>query len=290
MAMATSWNTPGNTPAGAPRSLTLGEHKVTWLPDGHVQLDPRGWLPETGADDWAGGNAALLDAEGYLVASIGALLIEYRGRAMLVDAGFGPHDIAAEHTHPVLGVLVGGLLPAALESAGVKPGDVELIAFSHLHDDHFGWAFRPGQGAASPFSSAVFAASAAEWNNWPQPADSPRVRELADGEEVFPGVTAWVTPGHTAGHTAYVLDAGGGQRLIAFGDVFHTPAQLARPEWRVSMDALPEQAIASRRRLLTELARPGTVAFANHFSGSVFGRLAEGSGTASWESLEGIHD
>ncbi|MFJ3927309.1 MBL fold metallo-hydrolase [Streptomyces sp. NPDC090022] len=282
MATATPWNTP----ATAPRSLTLGEHTVTWLPDGHVQLDPRRWLPETTAADWEGENAALLDPEGYLTASIGALLIEYRGRAMLVDAGFGPHDIPAEHTHPTLGVLVGGRLPTALESAGVKAADIELIAFSHLHDDHFGWAFRPGAGADSPFSSAVFAASADEWANWPPPrTGSPRIRGIADGEEIFPGVTAWATPGHTAGHTAYVLNAGG-HRLIAFGDVFHTPAQLARPDWRVAMDALPNHGVATRRALLAELVRPRTLAFANHFSDVVFGRIAAESGTPVWQPWE----
>ncbi|MFF4170137.1 MBL fold metallo-hydrolase [Streptomyces sp. NPDC001744] len=282
MAMATPWNTPARTV----RSLKLGDHTVTWLPDGFVQLDPRRWLPETTAADWAGENAGLLDPEGCLAASIGALLIQYRDRAMLVDAGFGPHDIPAAHTHPALGVLVGGKLPAALESAGVRADGIELIAFSHLHDDHFGWAFRPGQDAASPFTSAVFAASAPEWANWPQPVDgSPRVRVLTDGEEVFPGVTARVTPGHTAGHTSYVLDTDEG-RLIAFGDVFHTPAQLARPEWKVSMDALPEQGVATRRAMLAELAAPGTLAFANHFSDVVFGRLSETSGTARWEPLE----
>ncbi|RSS68878.1 MBL fold metallo-hydrolase [Streptomyces sp. WAC06614] len=286
MATATPWNTPARTP----RSLVLGEHKVTWLPDGHVQLDPRRWLPGTTDADWAGENAALLDPEGYLAASIGALLIEYRGRAMLVDAGFGPHDIPAAHTHPTLGVLVGGGLPEALRSTGVDPAAVELIAFSHLHDDHFGWAFRPGQGARTPFSSAVFAASAAEWAGWPQQPDGDgRLRAVADGEEIFPGVTARSTPGHTAGHTSYVLDAADGQRLIAFGDVFHSPAQFARPDWPVAMDALPEQGVASRRALLDELAGPGTLAFANHFADVVFGRLDTASGTARWEPLVEIH-
>ncbi|MFD7028470.1 MBL fold metallo-hydrolase [Streptomyces sp. NPDC059917] len=281
MTTATRWNTP----ATAPRTLRFGEHTVTWLPDGYVQLDPRRWLPDTTDADWAGENAELLDPEGFLAASIGALLIRHGDRAMLVDAGFGPHDIPAAHTHPALGALVGGRLPAALEAVGVDPAAVELIAFSHLHDDHFGWAFRPGQGLASPFVNATFAASAAEWANWAQPtAGSPRVRTVGDGEEIFPGVTARLTPGHTAGHTSYVLSSGE-RRLIAFGDVFHTPAQFPRPDWRVSMDALPERGVDARRALLAELARPGTTAFANHFSDVVFGRLGDNSGTPCWEPL-----
>ncbi|MER5731130.1 MBL fold metallo-hydrolase [Streptomyces sp. NPDC002138] len=278
--------TRGTTPATAPRTLRFGEHTVTWLPDGHVQLDPRRWLPDSTAADWAGRNAALLDPDGFLTASIGALLIRHGDRAMLVDAGFGPHAVPAENTHPALGALVGGQLPAALDAVGVDPAAIELIAFSHLHDDHLGWALRPGPGLASPFVNAAFAASAAEWSHWARPAaGSSRTRTVGGGEEVFPGVTAWPTPGHTAGHTSYVLTSGE-RRLIAFGDLFHTPAQLARPDWRVVVDAHPERGAEARRALLAELARPGTAGFANHFSGAVFGRLANHSGTPCWEPLE----
>ncbi|MET9695825.1 MBL fold metallo-hydrolase [Streptomyces sp. NPDC006529] len=282
MTTATRWNTP----ATAPRTLRFGEHTVTWLPDGYVQLDPRRWLPGTTEEDWTGENAGLLDPEGFLAASIGALLIRHGDRAMLVDAGFGPRDVPAADTRPALGALVGGQLPAALDAVGVDPAAIELIAFSHLHGDHFGWALCPGRGLVSPFVNAVFAASAAEWATLPPSKRGPaRIRTVADGEEIFPGVTARSTPGHTAGHTSYVLTSGG-RRLIAFGDVFHTPAQLARPDWRVAVDALPEGAVAARRALLAELARPGTSAFANHFSDVVFGRLGENAGTPCWEPLE----
>jgi glyoxylase-like metal-dependent hydrolase (beta-lactamase superfamily II) len=52
------------------------------------------------------------------------------------------------------------------------------------------------------------------------------VRLISDGDEVAPGVTAVVTPGHSAGHTSYVVTTSRGNRLVAFGDCFHTPAQL----------------------------------------------------------------
>jgi len=54
---------------------------------------------------------------------------------------------------------------------------------------------------------------------------------VQDGEEIAPGVVAVVTPGHSAGHTSYVVMTDAGKRLIAFGDIFHTPVQITHPEW-----------------------------------------------------------
>ncbi|MFJ4947815.1 MBL fold metallo-hydrolase [Streptomyces sp. NPDC088760] len=274
-----------NPRPGALRSLRLGEHTVTVVPDGAVQLHPRRWLPDSTDRDWAGDQAGVLDEQGYIGTSVAGLLVEYDGRALLLDAGFGPHDIPAEQTIDTIGALHGGQLPEALAQTGRAPADIEAVAFTHLHDDHIGWAFRPGPDRSSPFAGAALLASAGEWDGWPVPPDAvTRARPVTPGEEIFPGVTAWATPGHTRGHLSYVI-SGGGQRLIAFGDVFHTSAQLARPDWRVSMDALPEQAVRTRHEMLAELTRPDTLAFANHFAQGQLGRVTPSGGAARWEPL-----
>jgi glyoxylase-like metal-dependent hydrolase (beta-lactamase superfamily II) len=51
-----------------------------------------------------------------------------------------------------------------------------------------------------------------------------------DGEEVFPGVHALVTPGHSPGHTSFIVTTDAG-RLIMFGDAFRVPAQIQHPDW-----------------------------------------------------------
>src|SRR5687767_6024485 len=74
------------------RSLRLGETKVTYVPDGVVQLTPRGWLPGTSDEVWAA-HPEYLDETGNLVGSIGGLLVEHGDRALLIDAGFGPQSV-----------------------------------------------------------------------------------------------------------------------------------------------------------------------------------------------------
>ncbi|MDH6135490.1 glyoxylase-like metal-dependent hydrolase (beta-lactamase superfamily II) [Kitasatospora sp. MAA4] len=270
------------------RTLRVGDHQVTYLPDGCMQLDPRSWLPQSTAEDWRQ-RADHLDDEGYLVGSIGGLLVEYQGRALLIDTGYGRRHVPASRTHPALGALKGGRLPATLIALGKSPELVDTVAFTHLHDDHVGWAFAPGEdGSELLFGNAAFIASDAEWrarHGLLPPRSARFLREraasAADGEEVFPGVTAWITPGHSAGHTSYVISSGG-ERLIAFGDVMHSPAQVARPDWRVTLDTDPDTAVRTRLAVLDELSRPDTFGFGGHFADVVLGLVTRDGHGHHW--------
>jgi hypothetical protein len=51
-------------PAGI-RSVWLGDTRVSFVPDGNVRLPPRGWLPDTTDEVWAG-HPDYLDASALL--------------------------------------------------------------------------------------------------------------------------------------------------------------------------------------------------------------------------------
>jgi glyoxylase-like metal-dependent hydrolase (beta-lactamase superfamily II) len=112
-------------------------------------------------------------------------------------------------------------------------------------------------------------------------------RTLVDpGEEIFPGVRTMVTPGHSPGHTSYIITSGTGARLIAFGDAFHIPAQLAHPEWPSMPDIDAQAVLAARAQLTRELQQPGTLGFACHFGDQVFGRLTQTqTSPRAWEPV-----
>ena len=56
-----------------------------------------------------------------------------------------------------------------------------------------------------------------------------RIRRIKDGE-VLPGITAMLRPGHTPGHTNWLIQSGG-ERLLIWGDIVHLASvQMARPE------------------------------------------------------------
>ncbi|MFJ6465811.1 MBL fold metallo-hydrolase [Streptomyces sp. NPDC091387] len=273
------------------RSLDLGEHRLTYLPDGFVQLIPRAWFPKTTAETWKRHSGHLDDA-GYLVASVGGLLVEYRDRALLIDTGYGERQTAPADSYPFLGAEEGGLFPANLAAHGVTPDAIDTVAFTHLHEDHVGWAFSSARNLPQPFfANARLVTSAIEWAGWREGGSPAAARVLqdrtvdaADGQEVFPGVTAWITPGHTAGHTSYTITSGG-RRLVVIGDAMHSAVQVEHPEWQVLVDSRQDMAVKTRLRIIDELARPDTLGFSGHFADVLFGQVSTEGCRHRWEPL-----
>ena len=67
----------------------------------------------------------------------------------------------------------------------------------------------------------------------------------------MPGVRSVPLPGHTPGHTGYMVTSGG-ESLFIWADVVHLPGiQFAEPKAGLSFDTNSAQAVASRA------ARPG---------------------------------
>lgn len=270
---------PGN------RTLTVGDLKASYAADGAVQLRPQRWLPDTTPATWKA-HPEYLDDTGNLVAGIGGLLVERGDRALLIDAGVGPQEIAAQPENPQ-GRIHGGALPDSLAALGRSPRDIEAVAFTHLHIDHVGWAER------GLFPVAGYLVAEQEWANrrllhdhgtTPQilSALQPRVRTVTAGEEIFPGVRVRLLPGHTPGHTAFEI-VSAGRRLVAFGDALHSPIQVAHPQWSAVPDHDPAAAADARRRLVADLAEPDALGFGMHFADVQFGRAVPDGMGYRWE-------
>lgn len=263
------------------RSIELGELRLSYVPDGLAQISPSGWLPQATAEFWAE-RPHLLDADGYLVGGLGGLLIENGDRAMLVDAGLGPVTIPGHRTGRLLGVLAGGAFPQSLAALGRAPERIEAVAFSHLHDDHVGWALR------DELAHAELVVAEPEWAFWREYLPPPvvaamraRLRVVRDGEEIFPGVRVLASPGHTPGHTGYLITSGDA-RLVAFGDGLHSPVQIGHPDWLAGGDMDPALAVRSRLRIVDELLVPGTLGFGIHFADVPFGRVVSSPDGEEW--------
>lgn len=277
--------------AAAVRSLTFDGVTATYAVDGVIALRPEVFFPAIPAGTWA----QLRTANGDLLMSAGGLLIEIAGSVVLIDAGVG--DMTEQFSFG--GVDCGSLIEV-LGALGVQPGDIDVVAFTHLHFDHAGWAFTDG---SKTFPNARYVVAADEiatyagvargddpttpWDVIARLADGGRdVVLVDDGAQVVPGVHAVVTGGHTPGHTSYVVTSAGGRRLVVVGDAFHTPAQLSHLDWLSSVDPDAGSVVRARRRLLAELQRPDTIGFAFHFGDQPFGRVVtDATGTAVWEPV-----
>ena len=143
------------------RSLTLGDTKLSYVPDGMATLNARMVLPEVTDEFWAQ-HAEYLDDSGFLMASVGGLLVERGGRALLIDAGVGPISVGPPLN--TFGVQTGGKLLDSLATLGRSPADIEAVALTHLHNDHFGWLWYPAPGSGRPaFAGTDILVAEPEW-------------------------------------------------------------------------------------------------------------------------------
>ncbi|NEA30506.1 MBL fold metallo-hydrolase [Streptomyces sp. SID13031] len=277
-----------------------GGVRLTFVVDGAMGLVPHEFFPTIPESYWAA-HPETLDEHGLVAMSAGGLLVERDGRAVLLDVGLGDYQGPIPLGKSVIGYADSGSLPDVLKSVGRTPEDIEAVAFTHLHVDHTGWAFTAGDDGRPRkyFPKARYLVADSEWAPHGRgeliPGAPPRSAvieplipehtEIADGEEIFPGVHALVTPGHSPGHTSYVIQAGD-TRVIAFGDAFHIPTQISNPGWPSRPDVDGEAVLKARATLLAELAKPGTLGFACHFGDQPFGRVRTGeSGTSTWEPV-----
>ena len=277
----------------AVRSLQLDDFVATYVVDGVLLMDTA-FFPGIPSDFWAT-RPELVTSGGALPMSAGGLLIEREGTTVLIDAGVGPTP-----TEFAIADIDCGAMIDVLEATGHRPEDIDMIAFTHLHFDHVGWAYANGD---KTFPNARYVVAAKEWAPYASgrhrtdsttpmhviqkmASDDAELELIDDGDEIAPGVRAVLTPGHSPGHTSYVVTSQTGQRLVALGDAFHAPAQLAHPEWLSIADTDSAGVTSARRRLLAELAEPDTLGFGFHFGDQAFGRTATGNtGETIWQPV-----
>ena len=267
--LATAAVIPADARAAAPLAtqqmpgayrLAVGEIQVTALLDGHTAFADQalaGLFPDYDASTAARLRRAAFIPEGRIPLAVNAYLINTGTKLVLVDAG------AAGALGPTL-----GQIPRNLAAAGVAPDQVDVVVVTHFHRDHAAGLLNAGGAALFPKAELVVAdAEVAYWQDdaamaqarpavrsFFEPARSAmapyaaRLRRIAPGAEVVPGVTTVPLPGHTPGHMGVRVHSGRDQ-LLAWGDVVHAQSlQMPRPEWSIAFDSDPALAAGTRTR------------------------------------------
>ncbi|SMO72289.1 MBL fold metallo-hydrolase [Paracoccus laeviglucosivorans] len=150
---------------------------------------------------------------------------------------------------------------ASMALAGIKPEDVTHIVLTHMHGDHVSGLM---QGDTPSFANAQLIVPKAENDYWAANANDAykthvapligKARQIADGEEIVPGIKAEAAYGHTPGHTTYLIESEG-QRLLISGDSFnHYVFSVQRPDWHVRFDVDKDMGAATRAKVLGRLA------------------------------------
>lgn len=222
--------------------------------------------------------------------SVNCFLIRTGDRIALVDTG------SADSMGPTL-----GRLPEVMSAAGVSSADIDTVLLTHMHPDHSnGLTSKDGERR---FRNAELVVSELDVRHWHDDAARARANERqqlryfdwarfqfkpysdswrnASGE-VFPGVTAIPAPGHTPGHTAYLI-ASGSDSMLIWGDICHVPEiQLRRPDVTMIFDSDPAAAAQTRGRILDMVATDRTLIGGMHLHFPGFGHIVrQGPGYAA---------
>ena len=285
--------------AGAPLAKTnapgfhrfmLGDFEITEVSDGTIDLPVDQLLKEPPQNTQAALEKTFLKLP--LETSVNAFLINTGKRLILVDTGAG------SLFGPTLGKLASNI-----KASGYKLEDVDDVLVTHLHPDHVGgltgsgvvqfpnatvhavkqeadyWLNQQNLDNAAPDAKGFFQGAMASVN----PYVKARKLSLFEGNvEVVPGVSSVASPGHTVGHTSYLVHSQG-QNLLLVGDLIHVPAvQLAHPEVTIAYDTDDAGAAATRARIFSDAAKSGVLVGASHIAFPGVGHLTRTGKSFQW--------
>lgn len=191
-----------------------------------------------------------------------------------------------------------GQARTAMREAGIAPTQVQRILLTHIHDDHVqglfdeGAPYFPDAEVFVPDRDLAFFTDTAAWQATPkarrggfdmaeqlQQIYGPRIRRIGEGP-VLSGVEACPLPGHTPGHTGYLVRGEEGGNLLIWGDTLHLgELQPNEPEIGLVYDLDVQMAARTRRAILELATREDWIIAGSHLTG--FGRVrraAEGQG------------
>lgn len=283
----------------------IGQVEVIVLSDGTVPLDAEKLFQANDREKIR----QLLDAafvNNPTETSINAYLINRGDHLILIDAGSGE----------LFGPLYGGHLVRSLKAAGYKPEQITDVLLTHIHNDHSGGLTIKDQPV---FPNAIIHVSKLDLDYWlnekrMEKADpnalssnkssftnaikvfrpyqaSGRVKAFEGNIELFPGIRSVAAPGHTPGHTLYILE-NKGDKLVFCGDLVHVGGvQFADPSLIDGFDVDKKEAIAQRVNFYKEAAQQGYLIACDHVSFPGVGRLKSKEKGYEWMpipySLEG---
>jgi glyoxylase-like metal-dependent hydrolase (beta-lactamase superfamily II) len=176
-----------------------------------------------------------------------------------------------------------GRLLANLKAAGIDAKDIDAVVLTHAHPDHFSGLM--ADDGTRNFPNAQLYLAEPDFAFWTDEAklandaikmmiqgarrhllpNRDRMVFVTDGQEILPGIQAMATPGHTVGHTVYIITSDG-KAICNTGDlVHHHVMAVENPRLEFAFDTDGKQAVLSRLRMFDLLASSGVPIVSYHF-------------------------
>lgn len=236
--------------------LTLGDFELTAVSDGNYLLDGGGLFGVVPKSLWQRRTKA--DENNLVTVGLNAVVVRTGEKIILVETAVGnklPEKMVKIFGQPAE-------LLENLSAAGVAPEDVDVVINTHLHFDHCGWnTLRRGEKLLPVFPKATYYVQEGEWRhahegqrdsfsylaeNYDPLVESGQMKLLQGDQEIVPGVSVQVFPGHTRDMQAVVMKSGG-KTACYISDLIPTTVHLDL-NWVMAFDLYPLETVESRKR------------------------------------------
>jgi len=210
-------------------------------------------------------------------------IVNMGDKLVLFDTGMGTSKMFGPTT---------GRQQKSMAEAGIKPEDIDAVVFSHAHIDHIGGVVDASGKVLFP--NAQFYIAQSDFDYWTDEKKMDgalkdfviharknllpvrdRLVFFRDGQEFLPGIQAMAAPGHTVGHTMFMVTSDG--KSFAFlGDLTHHAILLMeKPRMEFSYDTDPKEAANTRVKMLDMVAANKIPVMSYHFAWPGFGHVVK---------------
>jgi len=253
--------------------LALGNFELTAISDGTYSLDGGAFFGVVPKSLWQ--RKVTPDERNLVPTGLNSVVVRTGDKTILIETGIG--NKLTEKMIKIYGQPA--KLLSNLAAAGISPDDIDIVINTHLHFDHCGWnTVLRGATVVPTFPRAKYYAPEGEWQYARQPSErdaisyisanydplvsSGQMQLLKGDEEIVPGLSVVVFPGHTR-HMQAVMLHSAGKTACYISDLIPTTWHLDLT-WGMSFDLFPLETIANKKRYYAQAIPKKWLTFFTH--------------------------
>jgi glyoxylase-like metal-dependent hydrolase (beta-lactamase superfamily II) len=240
--------------------LTLGDFELTAVSDGIYHLDGGAFFGVIPKVLWE--KRVDVDEKNLVPTGLNSVVVRTGTQTVLIETGIGnklPERMAKIFGQPAE-------LLNNLNALGISPEDIDIVINTHLHFDHCGWnTVRQDNDFFPTFPKAQYYVQEGEWRhahelqrdapsyyseNYDPLIESGQMTLLQGDQEIVPGISVKVYPGHTRDMQAVVIKSGG-KTACYISDLIPTSAHIDLT-WGMAFDLYPLETIESRKQYYSQ--------------------------------------